>query len=66
MPIFEFECQQCRTRYEALFLNIKKAEEEQKLEKCPACGSTEKRKLVSQTNYVVRTNGFYSKRQSGG
>jgi len=47
MPIFEYECQNCRCRFQYL---IMKAEEAEAMV-CPDCGKTELRKLVSRVAY---------------
>jgi putative FmdB family regulatory protein len=43
MPLYEFQCQECDTRFE---LMVKMADA-QKLPTCPACNSSATRKLIS-------------------
>lgn len=44
MPIFEFECKNCKFSFESYVLST-----EEKV-KCPKCGSTEVQKLISAPN----------------
>ncbi len=47
MPIFEYECQDCRLQFQHL---IMKADEAESLT-CPGCGKTRLRRLVSRVAY---------------
>ena len=43
MPIYEFECCQCKTVYERLM----KVDERYDVLECPSCGATKPKKLVA-------------------
>ena len=48
MPIYEYECNKCRKKFELVLMSIKqKAEPE-----CPKCKSKNVRKLVSRVRYA--------------
>jgi putative FmdB family regulatory protein len=49
MPIFEYECNHCRSRVQIL---VMKQEEERSLV-CPACKGSELKKLISRVAYHV-------------
>jgi len=46
MPIYEFECRKCGSRFEALVASAAAAKDE----KCPRCGSNEVKKTISGVN----------------
>lgn len=53
MPIYEYECDDCRRRCEV----IQKFNDEP-LSKCPECGGN-LHKLVSQSSFILKGNGWY-------
>lgn len=53
MPIYEYECDDCRRRCEV----IQKFNDEP-LTKCPECGGS-LHKLVSQSSFILKGNGWY-------
>ncbi len=53
MPIFEFECNSCKHRFEELVSSSSK-----KVEKCPKCKEANVKKLVSAGSF--KTSGSYS------
>jgi len=54
MPIYEYECNYCKNRFEQLVLNYSNG----KKSKCPKCGG-EARKLISLASIVFNAPGFY-------
>ena len=54
MPIYEYECGECRHRLEAL-QKISDAP----LVECPACGKSSLRKLVSAAGFRLKGGGWY-------
>jgi putative FmdB family regulatory protein len=44
MPVYEFECEECGERFEELTASVTP------LVACPACGSTEARRLLSSVS----------------
>ncbi|GMR08075.1 MAG: zinc ribbon domain-containing protein [Gammaproteobacteria bacterium] len=54
MPIYEYECEACGHRKEAL----QKISDEP-LTDCPECGQDELRKLVSAPSFRLKGNGWY-------
>ena len=46
MPIYEYECQDCRTRFEKLERSALGAEKPS----CPGCGSKSVEKLISKSS----------------
>lgn len=56
MPLFEFDCANCKKRHEQLVFSSDK-----ELGGCPHCGSAALTKVFSQTAPpVFRGSGFYS------
>ncbi|MHB1041983.1 MAG: FmdB family zinc ribbon protein [Eubacteriales bacterium] len=51
MPIFEFRCLECGNLFEKLFINAK---EEIEIA-CPKCRSGSFERVISSTNYVMRS-----------
>ena len=48
MPIYEYECTECKKKYELVLMSVnEKAEPE-----CPKCKSKKARKLVSRVRYA--------------
>lgn len=62
MPRYDVECLSCKKEYEILLLSgLDEREAEEKNEKCPSCGSNEKRRLVPKgTGFILNCGGFYS------
>ncbi len=56
MPIFEFKCSHCETRFEELLFSYKT---ETKRIRCPSCGSEDTEKLMSASS-IGSTAGDYS------
>lgn len=57
MPIYEFRCVKCGHIFEKLFLNA-----EDKVEiQCPRCKSEDFERVISSTNYVMKSGGGQSK-----
>ena len=48
MPIYEYECNACKKRYELVLMRIQEKAEPV----CPACKSSDARKLVSRVRYA--------------
>lgn len=57
MPIFEFRCLECGNLFEKLFI---KPDEEVTIE-CPKCKSPSFERVISKTNYVMRSGKGGSK-----
>ena len=49
MPIYEYQCRNCKRTLQALVMNS----EEEKGLKCPNCGGTDLKKLISLVSYHV-------------
>ncbi|MCA8967468.1 MAG: zinc ribbon domain-containing protein [Planctomycetes bacterium] len=54
MPIYEYECQACGERHDAL-----QKISEKPLRKCPACGKLKLKKLVSAAAFHLKGTGWY-------
>ena len=54
MPIYEYQCDSCGARIEAL-----QKLSEKPLEVCSACGSSSLRKLVSAASFRLKGGGWY-------
>ena len=54
MPIYEYECNACGHRLDAL----QKVDEEH-LRQCPACGKAELRRLLSAAGFRLKGTGWY-------
>jgi putative FmdB family regulatory protein len=54
MPFFDYECQACGHRFEAL-----QKVGEGALRKCPACGKLKLQKQVSAPNFHLKGKGWY-------
>lgn len=54
MPIYEYECQECGHRLEA----IQKISDAP-LTECPACGKAALRKLISAAGFRLKGGGWY-------
>lgn len=52
MPIFEFKCLKCEEFFEVL---VMKNDDEKEL-KCPKCQSCEFERVVSSTNYAMKSS----------
>jgi putative FmdB family regulatory protein len=55
MPIWEFECLECTTVFEKLYLSKEPGHPE-----CPVCGSMCCKRLMSASNFELKGSGFYS------
>ncbi len=53
MPIYEYECQDCRKIFEEWQSGF-----EEKVLDCPECGAAAKR-LISNTTFVLKGSGWY-------
>ncbi len=53
MPIYEYECSNCKRIHEV----IQKFSEEP-LKNCPICGG-EVKKLISQSSFILKGSGWY-------
>lgn len=54
MPIYEYQCEQCEHKMEAL----QKISDEP-LQECPQCGKSSLRKLVSAAAFRLKGSGWY-------
>ena len=54
MPIYEYQCQQCKHQFEA----IRKITDEP-LTVCPACGRPTLKKLISKAAFRLKGGGWY-------
>jgi putative FmdB family regulatory protein len=54
MPTYEYQCQQCKKRLEALQAITAKP-----LTKCPKCGGKLQRQLSSGMGFLFKGSGFY-------
>ena len=54
MPIYEYECQKCGHRHEAL----QKISDEP-LTKCPACNKSALKKVISAAGFRLSGSGWY-------
>jgi putative FmdB family regulatory protein len=48
MPIYEYECNKCKKKYELVLMSVKEKAEPA----CPKCKSPDARKLVSRVRYA--------------
>ena len=55
MPTYEYECQHCKHRFEALQSMSAKP-----IEKCPECGKKVKRLISSGVGVIFKGSGFYA------
>lgn len=55
MPIYEYQCQKCGHRLEAL-----QKMSESPLVDCPECGKSELQKLVSAAGFQLKGTGWYA------
>ena len=54
MPIYEYECDNCKEAFE-VFLGIN----DPQVESCPNCNGTEVRKLISNCSFQLKGSGWY-------
>lgn len=54
MPVYEYQCKECRTIFER-----EHSIGEKKKYRCPNCSSKSTRKIVSQVGVIFKGNGFY-------
>ena len=62
-PLIDYRCldKACNHEYEVFYTSQSAREAEEKLERCPMCGSTRKTKLVSKgTGFTLKGSGYYS------
>lgn len=64
-PIFEYECLNCHKPYEVFYKSLKDVEKEEPQEKCVKCSSTDKKRVPSKTNFILKGRGWYARHQSG-
>ena len=55
MPIYEYECESCKYRFEKL----QKVSEED-LKECPKCHKDNLHKLISKTSFKLKGEGWYA------
>jgi putative FmdB family regulatory protein len=55
MPIYEYRCDDCGSQKEHLQKMSDAA-----IEKCPSCGSTKYRKLLSAAGFQLKGSGWYA------
>lgn len=61
-PLIDYSCKQCNHEYEVFYTSQGAREREEKIERCPKCGSTRKEKLISKsTGFVLNGTGWHSK-----
>ena len=53
MPIYEYECSSCKTRFEKL-MGVRDPNPD-----CPACGNKDSRRLISRSSFVLKGDGWY-------
>ncbi|HZW38279.1 MAG TPA: zinc ribbon domain-containing protein [Ignavibacteriaceae bacterium] len=61
MPVFEYRCEECKTKYEVLHKSSLKQEEVT----CPKCHSTKNKKLLSSFKASVSSNSEGSYCENG-
>jgi len=61
MPIYEYHCDECGSQKEHL-----QKMSDAPLAKCPACGSTKYRKLLSAAGFQLKGSGWYATDFKGG
>ncbi len=58
-PIFDYNCGKCKHEYEVFYTSQTAVQKEEKLEKCPKCGSTRKKRTVSKgTSFQLKGAWF--------
>ena len=55
MPLYEYECMNCRNRFELL-----RKIGDDSLPACPECRSTDVSKMISQTGFILKGSGWYT------
>ncbi len=59
-PIYDYECKKCKHDYAVFYTSQGAVLREEKLEKCPKCESTKKKKLISKaTSFILKGKGWY-------
>jgi putative FmdB family regulatory protein len=59
MPIYEYQCKKCEKDFEVFYTSQSAVKKEEKMETCPHCGATEKKKKVSTgTSHVLKGTGW--------
>lgn len=60
MPIYGYNCKECKNEYEVFYTSRSACEREEPAEKCPKCGSTKKARAVpKRTGFVLKGKGWY-------
>ena len=54
MPIYEYECDNCKEAFE-IFLGVNDSQ----VESCPNCNGTKVRKLISNCSFQLKGSGWY-------
>ena len=54
MPFYEYECSHCR-----FYVEVLQKISEQPLRKCPSCGKSALKKLVSAPGFRLKGSGWY-------
>jgi putative FmdB family regulatory protein len=55
MPIYEYECEACQSRHE-----IMQKFSDSPLKKCPDCGKSKLKKLMSLNSFALKGTGYYT------
>lgn len=55
MPIYEYLCEKCGHEFER-----EQRITEDPIKKCPSCGSSQAKRLISATSFVLKGGGWYS------
>lgn len=54
MPTYEYACNQCGREFEKVQRITEPAQAE-----CPACGSSDTRRLISHSSFILKGSGWY-------
>jgi len=54
MPIYEYQCEECKEKFEVL-QNVS----DKPIEKCEKCGGKLK-KIISNTSFILKGSGWYA------
>lgn len=55
MPIYEYRCEKCGHEFER-----EQRISEDPIKKCPSCGASRAKRLISATSFVLKGGGWYS------
>ena len=61
MPMYEYECGNCGSRFERLL----SYSESEKPQKCEECGSDKAKKQISRTSFALKGGGWASDGYAG-